>query len=204
MSTKTKAELQAELESALAELKALKESKPETPVTPVVTQVIKTPKSEVTLVYLSDSPGYLEVGDLHIHASVYGEEFGLSRQQFDALVGKYRSWFKAGILAVSPDDVEVAAAKRIRTSAEYKLSLNILERLGTMSLSELEKVWNSLDCDEHKRSVVTFYKRKFIEGDEPGYRDRARVDLLDRLTDGGFKREREELFGSYKINPTIM
>ena len=73
-----------------------------------------------------------------------------------------------------------------------------------MSPTEIENLWNGLEKDKHRRAVVLHFKRKYIENEEPGYRDRARIDMLDRLTNGGFKREREELYGNYKINPTVM
>ena len=199
MSKKTKVELEAELAELQAKCEALaKEAAANRGAAHAL------PKTEVTLVYMDDCPGYIEVGDVKINASVFGEEFQLSRQQFDALVGKYRKWFTRGTLAVSPEDVAVAAAKGIKTSAEYALNADVLDRLGTMSPADIEKLWNSLDKDKHRRAVVLHFKRKYIENEEPGYRDRARIDMLDRLTDGGFKRERDELYGNYKINPTVM
>ena len=55
----------------------------------------------------------------------------------------------------------------------------------------------------HRQSVISFYKEKFISGD-PNYMDRAKVDLMNRLTNGAFVREQEELSGRYKIQATEM
>lgn len=155
--------------------------------------VVTAPTNEVTLVYMSDSPGVVIVNNLTLNCTKHGEEFVLSRSDFDAIVGKYRHWFEEGILAVSAKNVDVAAAKGLKTDKEYEVTAEKLNRLGKMSLSELEKLWNDTDADAQKMSIVTYFKRKFIENKEAGYRDRAKVDLLNRLTNGGFNREALEL-----------
>jgi hypothetical protein len=52
-------------------------------------------------------------------------------------------------------------------------------------------------------SIVTYYKRKFIEGKEPGFRESERVLLMNTLTKQGLKREAIEISGaSLKIGAT--
>lgn len=195
--SKTKAQLEAEIEELKKALSA-RDSAPVAPVTPVAPATTTT---DVTVVYMSDSLGFIKVGDLELNASRFGEQFIISRNQFDALVGKYRSWFDRGILAVAPQDIHVASMKGLRTSDEYAISYEKLNKLGTMSPTEIEKFWNSVPTDAHRTSIVTFFKRKNIEGVEPGYKDRARIDVLDRLTDGGFSQERDEVNGHVKLTP---
>lgn len=161
--------------------------------------------NEVTLVYLSDSLGVVFGTNITLNCTRFGEEFVLSRTQFDEIVGKYRKWFDDGILAVSYKNVDVAAAKGLLTDKEYKLNMNLLKKIGSMNEKELEKLWEDTKEENHRLSIVTYFKRKFIENVESGYRDRAKIDLLNRLTNGGFARESVELSGNnLKIRPTEM
>ena len=194
MATKTKAELELEiieLKKKLAEKESAPVSEPEEVVEPktVPTPVYMTaPSTDVVLVYTSHSLGHLEGKMFAIDATIYGEEFTLSRQQFDELVGKYRSWFDAGILAVSYRNVDVAAAKGLPTDKDIDVSVKELKSLGTMSNEQIEKIWSRISKESTKDSIITYYKDKFME-DAPGYRDRARVDCMNRLTDGAFADE---------------
>ena len=158
---------------------------------------------DVTIVYCSDSLGYAAINGLELHFTRYGEEFVISRSQFDQLVGKYRKWFNQGILTVSEKNIDVAAAKGLKTDKEVGLDSKTLFSIGNMSVTQLENLWNSLTLKSQKESVVSYIKRKFIEGD-PKFMVRDKIDLLNRLTDGGFTREQDELSGRYKINPTVM
>ncbi len=150
--------------------------------------------SEVTLVYLSESLGVVSIDGLTLNCSRYGEQFQVSRIQFDQIVGKYRKWFDDGILAVGDNCVDVAAAKDIKTESEYVLNAKILNSIGKMTASELSKLWDKLTTPEERNSVVLHVKHKLIEGD-PVYKDREKIDLLNRLTNGGFTREQIELSG---------
>ena len=164
---------------------------------------IAAPDTNVSIVYLSDSMGYASISNMELHFNKYGEEFVLSRPQLDELVGKYRSWFDRGILAISSRNVDVAAAKGVKTDAEYALKREQLEALGKMNEAQIEALWNNTPEAEHRKSIASYFKRKFIEGD-PAYRMRSKVDLMNRLTDGAFAREQDELSGRYKITPTDM
>ena len=162
------------------------------------------PYGDVTLVYLSDSPGIIDkVPGISLACNYFGEEFTVSRQQFDSIVGRYRKWFDMGILAVSRDNIDVAAKKGLKTQDEYTLKASLLERLGTMPVEELKKLWKNCKNDNERLCIVTFYKRKFIEGKEPGYHETERVLALNALTQQGLKREALEISGaSLKISPT--
>jgi len=157
----------------------------------------------VTLVYLSDSPGILnKVPGITLRCTHYGEEFSLPRYQFDQIVGVYRPWFDEGILAVSRDDIGVAAKKGLRTQDEYALKPSVLNRLGTMSIDELKKTWKACVNENERLSMIFYYKRKFIEGKEPGFRETERVLAMNALTNQGFAREAIEISGApTKIQP---
>ena len=196
----------ADLEAYIAELEAqLQEAKANKPVNTENHYASPRPKmsDHVTLVYCSDSLGYAKISNMEFNFTRFGEQFMVPRYQFDELVGKYRSWFDRGVLAVSSEDVDVAVSKGIPTVDDFAVDYKKLSSIGNMSVSEIEKMWNDCEKIEHKRSMVTFVKRKFVEKD-PKYRNREKIDLFNRLTDGGFSREQDELSGRYKINQTDM
>lgn len=212
MATKTKAELEqiiANLQAQIEELKnnvKVAEAPAEEPkpveAAPVATPVYTTPAStDVVVVYTSHSRGHLEGNQFSIDANVYGEEYTLSRSQFDELAGKYRRWFNKGILAVSWKNVDVAAAKGLPIDRDNGLSVKELHSLGSMSPDEIEKLWNKVKYDSLRMSIVTYYKEQFFNG-VPGYQDRVRVDTLNRLTEGGFEPEVSVMGGKrYRVRP---
>ena len=178
----------AELERELAEAKSAKAS---------------SASDDVTLVYLSDSPGIINrVPGITLRCTHYGEEFTLPRYQFDQIVGEYRNWFNEGILAVSRDNVDVAAKKGLKTQDEYALKPAVLQRIGTMPIEELKKLWAACVNENERLSIIFYYKRKFIEGKEPGFRETERVLAMNALTNQGFQREALEISGApSKIGP---
>ena len=205
----TKADLEATIAALQAQLAAAQQQIDQqataaaaaTYVAPSVT--VSAPNTDVSVVYCSDSLGFAKISNMELHFNRYGEEFVMSRTQFDELVGKYRKWFDRGILAVSYRNVDVAAAKGIKTDREMFLDAKKLESIGNMSAAQLETLWNSLENITQKESVVSYYKRKFIEKAD-GFVNREKVDLMNRLTDGAFRREQDEISGRYKIDKTVM
>jgi hypothetical protein len=139
----------------------------------------------VSIVYLCDYDGVINrVPGLNLVFHSYGDTVTVSRTQFDAIVGEYRRWFD-------------------RTEDEYALSPKLLSRIGTMPVEELKKLWYDCKSDTERLSIVSYYKRKFIEGKEPGFRDTDRVVMMNALTGQGLKREAVEISGaSLKIAPT--
>ena len=163
-------------------------------------QSVKTASShdDVTLVYLDDALGYIGANGVELNVSRFGEQFVVSRSQFDAIFGKYHSWFDRGILAVSDEDTVVAAQKGIKTVGEYALDSKELAKIGSMTSTQIENLWNKVSTEAHRHAIVLYFKRKYLENQEPGYRDRGRVDTLNRLTNGGFKREAQECGGDFR------
>lgn len=189
------AELKRMLAAQMGELKEVAPS-----LAPQLVNIV-TPTTDVVLVYCSDSLGHLATAHVELDFSRWGEEFTLTRSQFDEVVGKYRAWFDEGILAVSgntEDGIRIAAAKGIRAHNEFYLDKGKLESIGKMSADQIENLWTNTRLQKHRESIVTFVKRKFIEGD-PAYCNREKIDLFNRLTDGGFAREQDELGGRTKI-----
>lgn len=207
MATKTKAELEqeiAELKRLIEEMKggvAPVEAPAEEPKPAPAPVYATAPSTDVVVVYMSHSLGHMEGKLFSLDASIFGEEFTLSRGQFDELVGKYRRWFEDGRLAVSYRNIDVAAAKGLPTDRDNGLTVKELHSLGKMSVEQIEKLWEKAQIDSLRMSIVTYYKEKYLAG-EPGYRDRARIDCLNRLTNGGFDPEAQAMSGRpFKLQP---
>lgn len=160
------------------------------------------PTTDVTLVHLSNSMGYIKTTNTEIHMNVYGEEFTLSKSQFDEVAGKYRHWFERGVLAVSYKNMDVAVAKGLPTDVDLALTKEKLNSVGSMSVSEIEDLWNSITLNQ-KHCLAAHVKRKIIDGDS-AYKDRAKIDLFNRLTNGAFRREQDEASGRYTYYQTDM
>lgn len=203
----TKAELAAKLEEANANLaKALETiDKLNAAVNTLTAAKVDAPvasnfNSDVTIVWMVDWPGYLKGNNFEYFLNTVGEEIVMPRYVFDELVGKYRKWFNDGRLAVSYKNIDVATAKKLKTDKEYVINAATLDSLGSMTDAEIRKLWKSLTTHNEKLSVVTAYKRGFID-EVDGYRDISKVSVLNGLTNGGFSRELEELGGKVKYQP---
>ena len=117
----TKAELEAQIELLKAQLALAQQNAAASAPAPVQAPSLAT--SDVAVVYCSDSLGYAKISNMELHFTRYGEEFVMSRVQFDELVGKYRSWFDRGVLTVSYRNADVASAKGLRTDREVALDV---------------------------------------------------------------------------------
>ena len=70
-----------------------------------------------------------------------------------------------------------------------------------MSVEQIEKLWDRVKLESLRMSIVIYYKERFLAG-EAGYRDRARIDCLNRLTNGGFDSEAISVGGrQVKLQP---
>lgn len=192
-----KTEREAQLEQEIKELKALLAAAAKSAGPTYIT----APTTDVAIVYTSDCKGVITYSRGELLCTRFGEEFVLDRASFDEIVGKYRKWFDEGILAVASRFIEVAAAKGLPTDKEYNLTVEKLGKLGKMSSSQIESLWNSIKQPGLKDSIVYYFKRKFMEGDTD-YQDRMRIDTVNRLSDGKLSAEIDQLSGRNYIAPT--
>lgn len=158
-----------------------------------------------TIVYTSVSPGYIGIPNAGISfkCTKYGETFSVSRHQLDAIVGQYRKWFDDGRLALADKDAGVAKEKGIPTVGSFFLTRDTLANLGKLSTTELQNLWNKITLPEQRESLVHYYKQKYMEGD-PEFKNREKIELLNRLTENGFASEAREVSGyGTKLTPKI-
>ena len=111
--------------------------------------VAATPKDErVKIIHLVErAPGlstYMELSNLVVKLSKFGEERILSLQQFEEMVGKYRSWFDKGLICVAAGYEDVAQRYGLKTAADYPIDSEFIHHLGNanmLDISETSRSW---------------------------------------------------------------
>ena len=157
---------------------------------------------EVILVHLKENaPGlttHIELSNLTIDMSAFGEERTLDRRQAEELAGKYRKFFDRGVIAFGSGSEHLASKFGLKSVNDYSyVNKDFVKKLGTLSLVELENLYNKLS-DGHKQFVIEYFKRKFLEKD-PSFNDIHKIEMLNRVSNGAMsgttldmKREAEE------------
>ena len=157
---------------------------------------------EVTLVHLIERmPGlttHIELSNLTIDMVAFGEERLLDRRQCEEIAGKYRKFFEKGIIAFGEDGDELASRFGLKSTKDYSyLNKDFVKKLGTLSLVELENLYNKVSTG-HKKFIIEYFKRKINEKD-PNFKDIHKVEMLNRISKGAmsgttldFEREAQE------------
>lgn len=168
---------------------------------PAQVTVANALNNEYTLVHLVDRmPGcttHIELSNITIDMTAFGEERILDRRQCEEIAGKYRKWFEKGTIAFGADGEELASRFGLKSIKDYSyINKDFVKQLGGLSLIELENLWNKL-CEGHKKFVIEYFKRGVVKGD-PAFKDIHKIELLNRLSKGAmsgttldFERERE-------------
>ena len=168
---------------------------------PAQVTVTNALNNEYTLVHLVDRmPGcttHIELSNITIDMTAFGEERILDRRQCEEIAGKYRKWFEKGTIAFGADGEELASRFGLKSIKDYSyINKDFVKQLGGLSLIELENLWNKL-CEGHKKFVIEYFKRGVVKGD-PAFKDIHKIELLNRLSKGAmsgttldFERERE-------------
>ena len=157
---------------------------------------------EVVLVHLKENaPGlttHIELSNLTIDMSAFGEERTLDRRQAEELAGKYRKFFDRGVIAFGSGSEHLASKFGLKSISDYSyVNKDFVKKLGALSLVELENLYNKLS-DGHKQFVIEYFKRKILEKD-PNFNNIHKIEMLNRVSDGAMsgttldmKREAEE------------
>ena len=157
---------------------------------------------KVVLVHLKENaPGlttHIELSNLTIDMSAFGEERTLDRRQAEELAGKYRKFFDRGVIAFGSGSEHLASKFGLKSVNDYSyVNKDFVKKLGTLSLVELENLYNKLS-DGHKQFVIEYFKRKILEKD-PNFNDIHKIEMLNRVSNGAMsgttldmKREAEE------------
>lgn len=147
--------------------------------------------ADVTIVHLVQrAPGlstYIKLSNLDIVLTTFGEEFSLTPQQFDELAGKYRKLFETGVLAVGDNCEYYAQRKKLKCANTYHLNFNLFSELAHINAYDLESIYNQVE-KPLKKSIAEYFKQRIIAND-PAFKDIRKIEVLNRLTDGGFSIE---------------
>ena len=150
---------------------------------------------DVTIVHLYDNaPGittHIDLSNYSIDMAAFGETRTLTVQQFEELVGKYRSWFERGIIAVGAGSEYYARRNNLKMASESLVNSDFIRRLGTMPMTEVQDIYEKV-CEGQKDFIVSYWKRKFIEK-VPEFRDLRKLQILNGFTNDAFKYELVEL-----------
>lgn len=150
---------------------------------------------EVVIVHLFDNaPGittHIDLSNYSIDMAAFGETRTLTVQQFEELVGKYRSWFDRGIIAVGAGSEYYAKRNNLKMASESLINSDFIRKLGTMSMSDIQDIYEKV-CDGQKDFIVSYWKRKFIEK-APDFRDLRKLQILNGFTNNSFEYEILEL-----------
>ena len=150
---------------------------------------------EVVIVHLFDNaPGittHIDLSNYSIDMAAFGETRTLTVQQFEELVGKYRSWFDRGIIAVGAGSEYYAKRNNLKMASESLINSDFIRKLGTMPMSDVQDIYEKV-CDGQKDFIVSYWKRKFIEK-APEFRDLRKLQILNGFTNNSFEYEILEL-----------
>ena len=153
--------------------------------------VAATPKDErVKIIHLVErAPGlstYMELSNLVVKLSKFGEERILTLQQFEEMVGKYRSWFDKGLISVAAGYEDVAQRYGLKTATDYPIDSEFIYHLGNANMADIEEIYPKLP-EAGKDFILSYWNRKVIEGD-PNFKDRRKIETLDRLSNGAMSQ----------------
>ena len=184
-------------------MKILEQMKNTPAAAPVVTLERKSVWDDsYTIVHLVDTiPGastHIELSNITIDLTAFGEERKLTRMICEELAGKYRKWFEKGIIAFGADAEDIAANFGLKTVKDYSyFSRDFKDKLGILSCGELEELYNKVSKG-HKDFIIQYFKRKIVEKD-PAFKNIHKIEMLNRVSDGAMsgtlldiQREKEQ------------
>ena len=138
---------------------------------------------------MSKSDYYLEIlanrkSDREVTIVHNREMIGLSWQQFEECVSKYRKFFEKEIILLASDYEDVAkrySVPCLKRGNNNVLSRDNLREMGYMDVHKLEKFYLSL-TEEDKAFMCSYWLGKCYEKD-PNFYDRYKIETLNRLSD---------------------
>ena len=141
---------------------------------------------------------YIHLSNLDISMTSLGEERTVTLQQFEELVGKYRSWFVSGIISVAAGYEEIASHYGLKVIKDYPLNSALMTQLGTMDMAKFEEIYNKLPT-AGKDFIIGYWKRKIIQGDG-NFKNVYKVETLNRLSNGACQQVLSEIYAENSRN----
>lgn len=146
---------------------------------------------EVKLVHLVERDVGLtttmKISNLEINMSRFGEERTLDKRQAEELVGKYRSWFDKGIVALGAGSEEFASRLGVKSVTDYHyVDKNFVEKFANLNAVELESLYNQL-AEGHKAFIIETFKKENIKGKDSRFTDAQKIEMLNRVSNGAME-----------------
>lgn len=141
---------------------------------------------EIKLIHLAQrAPGlatHIELSNMTIDMNAFLEERTLDRRQAEEIAGKYRTWFDKGIITFGDGCEDIAKRFALKSLKDYNIQKDLMERIGRMSVKDLEETYNRLP-KAMKASIIETFKRKIMQGD-PAFKDSQKIEMLNRISRG--------------------
>ena len=126
----------------------------------------------------------IKLTGLTINFHKLGEERVLSWQQFEECVSKYRRFFDREIILLGADYQEIAERYSVpcqKRGANHSFTRQELTNIYRLDVHALEEYYNSL-TKQDKDFLCSYWLGKCYEK-APGFYDRYKIELLNRLSD---------------------
>lgn len=151
----------------------------------------------VTVVHMVErAPGlrtHIELSNMTIDFVSFGETRVLPRMVFEELVGKYREWFRRGIIAPGPEAGDVAKLYDLKVSTQMGIDASAIKKIPQMSVYELEDFYEKLG-QTHRDFILEMFRRGCTEN-KPDFKNIHKIEMLNRVSGGAL----DSVLGDFKV-----
>lgn len=151
----------------------------------------------VTVVHMVErAPGlrtHIELSNMTIDFVSFGETRVLPRMVFEELVGKYREWFRRGIIAPGPEAGDVAKLYDLKVSTQMGIDASAIKKIPKMSVYELEDLYEKLG-QTHRDFILEMFRRGCAEN-KPDFKNIHKIEMLNRVSGGAL----DSVLGDFKV-----
>ena len=151
----------------------------------------------VTVVHMIErAPGlrtHIELSNMTIDFVSFGETRVLPRMVFEELIGKYREWFRKGIIAPGPEAGDVAKLYDLKVSTQMGIDASTVKKIPKMSVYELEDLYGKLG-QAHRDFILEMFRRGCTEN-KPDFKDIHKIEMLNRVSGGAL----DSVLGDFKV-----
>lgn len=151
----------------------------------------------VTVVHMIErAPGlrtHIELSNMTIDFVSFGETRVLPRMIFEELIGKYREWFRKGIIAPGPEAGDVAKLYDLKVSTQMGIDASAIKKIPKMSVYELEDLYEKLG-QTHRDFILEMFRRGCAEN-KPDFKNIHKIEMLNRVSSGAL----DSVLGDFKV-----
>ena len=174
--------LQKEMDELKAENQKLKDNAKEILSTEQISKNL-TDDDEITIIMNFNGRLDIPLPDLELVMTKFGEERQVNKQQFQTLIGKYRSFFEKQMILLGSKHLNLADRYKVVAYDPNSRSFmhpSDLNNLGKLPYNELENYYNNLS-EASKVGFLSYWYSKCYERNKDYY-DISKMELLNRLS----------------------